>query len=117
MKRCKRKVDFCTMLNTVEIVKIPGRKGYKWPKLDEAYRILVDPDGFEGAHDALADVKACRKVFYNLKKEDTHNHNSLEKNSNTNYAFHSFNLYIRKLNKWMTQPTFQHLIPTSIRWS
>ena len=66
------KPQFCTMLATTDIVKIPsprGRGGYKWPKLDEAYRVLVDSSGFTGAHDALEDVKACREVFYSLKKE------------------------------------------------
>lgn len=53
---------FCTMQATTKICKLPGKYGYKWPTLDEAYRILVDPAGFEGAHDALADVKACRAV-------------------------------------------------------
>ena len=66
------KPQFCTMLATTDIVKIPsprGRGGYKWPKLDEAYRVLVNPSGFAGAHDAFEDVKACREVFYSLKKE------------------------------------------------
>ena len=66
------KPQFCTMLATTDIVKIPsprGRGGYKWPKLDEAYRVLVNSRGFTGAHDALEDVKACREVFYSLKKE------------------------------------------------
>ena len=70
--KIQSKPQFCTMLATTDIVKIPnpsGRGGYKWPKLDEAYRVLVDSSGFSGAHDALEDVKACREVFYSLKKE------------------------------------------------
>ena len=66
------KPQFCTMLATIDVVKIPsprGRGGYKWPKLDEAYRVLVNPSGFSGAHDAFEDVKACREVFYSLKKD------------------------------------------------
>ena len=66
------KPKFCTMLATMDIVKIPsprGRGEYKWPKLDEAYRVLVNPSGFAGAHDAFEDVKACREVFYSLKKD------------------------------------------------
>lgn len=59
---------FCTMKNTVDIVKAPGRgNGYKWPKLIEAYQVLVDPEGFQNAHDAGADMLACRDVFYALK--------------------------------------------------
>ena len=71
--RIQSKPQYCTMLGTIDIVKIPsarGRGGYKWPKLDEAYRVLVNPAGFSGAHDALEDVKACREVFYSLKKVD-----------------------------------------------
>jgi DNA polymerase III epsilon subunit-like protein len=59
---------YCTMKNSTDLLKLPGRYGYKWPKLDEAYRVLIDPEGFEGAHDALNDVRACRKVYYALRK-------------------------------------------------
>lgn len=55
---------FCTMKMNTDYLKIPGPYGYKWPTLDEAYRMLVDPEGFEGAHDAMIDVQACRKVYY-----------------------------------------------------
>ena len=56
----------CTMHSTTNILKLPGTRGYKWPKLDEAYRALIDTDGFEGAHDALADVLASRAIYYHL---------------------------------------------------
>ena len=59
---------YCTMKSSTDLLKLPGRYGYKWPKLDEAYRVLIDPEGFEGAHNALNDVRACRKVYYALKK-------------------------------------------------
>ncbi len=61
---------YCTMQHSTDVLKLPGRYGYKWPKLDEAYRVLVDPEGFEGAHNALNDVRACRKVYYALRKLD-----------------------------------------------
>lgn len=61
-------VQYCTMQSSTDLLKLPGRYGYKWPKLDEAYRVLVDPEGFEGAHDAMEDVKACRAVYYKLKE-------------------------------------------------
>lgn len=64
---------FCTLLKTTPICKIPatfkGKGPYKWPSLDEAYRILVDQEGFSGAHDALKDVNACRAVYYALQNE------------------------------------------------
>lgn len=60
----------CTMLSSMNIVKIPSKSNfggqYKWPKLIEAYKHLVDPAGFEGAHDAMIDVTACWKVLQAL---------------------------------------------------
>ena len=56
--------QFCTMHATTNICKLPGRYGkYKWPKLDEAYRHLVDKDGFDSAHRAKFDVLATRKLM------------------------------------------------------
>jgi DNA polymerase III epsilon subunit-like protein len=55
---------FCTMKSLTQELKIPGKYGYKWPTLDESYRALVNPDGFEGAHDALIDVRACAAVLW-----------------------------------------------------
>ena len=53
----------CTMHSTTDICRLPGKFGFKWPKLDEAYRKLVDPAGFKGAHDALSDVMACWRLL------------------------------------------------------
>ena len=41
--------------------------GGKWPKLIELHNRLFNIS-FEGAHDALADVKACAKCYFELKK-------------------------------------------------
>ncbi len=63
------KEKICTMHSTTDILKLPGRYGkYKWPKLEEAYCFLVNSEGFEGAHNALNDVRACRELYYNLKE-------------------------------------------------
>jgi DNA polymerase III epsilon subunit-like protein len=57
---------FCTMQATTELCKLPGKFGkYKWPKLIEAYRHLFN-EGFEGEHDALADVRACHRIHRHL---------------------------------------------------
>lgn len=53
----------CTMHSATPVLKLPGKYGYKWPTLMEAYKHFVDPEGFEGAHDALADVKACAAIL------------------------------------------------------
>ncbi len=57
----------CTMKALTPIIKLPGRYGdYKWPSLEEAHRFFFD-EGFEGAHDALADVRACCRVWKALR--------------------------------------------------
>jgi DNA polymerase-3 subunit epsilon len=62
------KEKICTMESTVDLCKIDGPYGYKWPKLEELYRYLFNHD-FEGAHDALADIQATAKCFWELKKQ------------------------------------------------
>lgn len=59
--------SFCTMKATTDICKLPGKYGYKWPKLDEAYRHFFHK-GVEGAHDAMVDVRACRDIYFALLK-------------------------------------------------
>lgn len=55
----------CTIQLTKDILKLPGKyKDYKWPTLMEAYKALVDPAGFDGAHDAMVDVRACAAVYW-----------------------------------------------------
>lgn len=58
------KDTFCTMKNMTPICQLPGNYGkYKWPKLQEAHRHCFGVE-FDGAHDALADVRACAKVYF-----------------------------------------------------
>jgi DNA polymerase-3 subunit epsilon len=57
----------CTMKALTNVIKIPGARGYKWPKLMEAYRFYFNED-FIGAHDAKADTEACMKVYYAAKE-------------------------------------------------
>ncbi len=64
VSRLKTKPKFCTMLALTPVMKLPGaRGGYKWPKLEEAYKAYVNADGFSGAHDAMADTIACQELF------------------------------------------------------
>ena len=57
----------CTKEIATEFCKISGNYGYKWPTLSELYIKLFGSD-FEGAHNALADVSACARCFFELKK-------------------------------------------------
>lgn len=64
--------NVCTMLSSMPVVAIPSKfpkpdEPHKWPTLDEAYRKLVNPNGFSGAHDALADCLACAEVLFSLE--------------------------------------------------
>ncbi len=56
---------FCTMKAGTDICRIPGVRGYKWPRLEELHRHCFGtlPDG---AHDALGDVLATMKCYFHL---------------------------------------------------
>jgi DNA polymerase-3 subunit epsilon len=57
----------CTMKSTANICRINnGRGGYKWPNLSELHRHLFGQD-FEEAHNAMVDVLACARCFYEIK--------------------------------------------------
>lgn len=57
----------CTMLASMNIVKAkPKRNGqWKWPRLEECIKHFFG-EKLEGAHDALTDVRATARVFYQL---------------------------------------------------
>jgi len=71
--------SFCTKENSIDVCKIPfassftyGRKDikkYKWPKLSEVYKFLFNEE-IIGAHDALTDVRATMRVYFELKKRN-----------------------------------------------
>lgn len=62
------KESYCTMRRMTDRVKIPAaRGGYKWPKLVEAYRWAFKED-FDNAHDAWADVQACKRLYFWCKE-------------------------------------------------
>ena len=56
----------CTMKEATDFCKIPGMYGYKYPNLTELHRRLFKKS-FEDAHDALADVRACKAAYYELR--------------------------------------------------
>lgn len=65
----KKIAQVCTMESSTNYCKIAGPYGYKWPTLTELHTKLFSK-GFEGAHDALDDVKACAKSFFELVKRN-----------------------------------------------
>jgi len=58
---------FCTMREMTDICKLPGKFAgkFKWPKLGEACQHIGKP--LVGAHDAMADLRACKEVYFWLK--------------------------------------------------
>ena len=65
------KQNFCTMRprEIVSWCKIPKASGpgYKWPTLTELH-LQVFQEEFTGSHDAGADVEACAKCYFELRK-------------------------------------------------
>lgn len=57
----------CTMLSSTKYCAIPGNYGHKWPKLQELY-VKLFGESFEGAHSALADVRACVRCYFKLQQ-------------------------------------------------
>lgn len=58
----------CTQAIGTNYCKLPGKYGnYKWPRLSELHQKLFNED-FDGAHDAMNDVKATAKCFFELKR-------------------------------------------------
>jgi DNA polymerase III epsilon subunit-like protein len=59
------KESICTMTSTTDLCKIRVNWGYKWPTLTELHQFLFD-EPFVDAHDALSDVMATRRCYYEL---------------------------------------------------
>lgn len=65
------KPSICTMQKSTNFCAIPSNgnhAGYKWPKLEELHQKLFGTT-FSGAHDAMSDVEATRKCYFELKKK------------------------------------------------
>jgi len=54
----------CTMRASTDFCKLPGKYGYKWPKLTELYDYLYQKEF--PAHDALADIQATYRCYKTL---------------------------------------------------
>lgn len=71
-ERLLSKNTLCTMKRSTYFCAIPNPRGkfndYKWPKLEELHCKLFGYT-FSGAHDALADVEATMKCYFELKKK------------------------------------------------
>jgi DNA polymerase-3 subunit epsilon len=61
------KVRKCTMKASTNYCQIPGQYGYKWPTLQELHGKLFN-EPFADAHQALGDVRACSRCYFELKR-------------------------------------------------
>ncbi len=59
--------SLCTMVAGAVYCKIPGYYGYKSPELQELYHKLFGCN-FEDAHDAMADITATKKCFFEMRR-------------------------------------------------
>jgi DNA polymerase III subunit epsilon len=64
----KGMLKFCTMMKSTKYCELPAKRGYKWPTLQELHNVVFGKD-FEGAHDAMDDVLACKNCFFELKEK------------------------------------------------
>jgi len=55
----------CTMMGSAKFCRIPGKRGYKWPSLQELHTHLF-AEGFSDAHDAQVDVDATIRCYRKL---------------------------------------------------
>lgn len=62
-----QKESYCLMKKTTAFCKLPGKYGFKWPKLEELHGILFGT-GIENAHDALVDVRASVRCYFEYMK-------------------------------------------------
>ena len=60
-------VNVCTMNSTIDFCRIQGKMGLKPPTLTELHKKLFNKT-FEDAHDALVDVEALARCFFELRR-------------------------------------------------
>lgn len=70
----KLEYQFDTMIENIDIVRIMGARGYKWPKLMECAGFYKVPLEENNLHNSLYDVEVMAKVFFRMRK------NSIGKN-------------------------------------
>ncbi|OGA01286.1 MAG: DNA polymerase III subunit epsilon [Betaproteobacteria bacterium RIFCSPLOWO2_02_FULL_62_17] len=57
----------CTMQESTDYCRLPGRYGFKWPTLQELHLKLFNQP-LDGAHRALVDVRACARCYFELRR-------------------------------------------------
>jgi len=57
----------CTMTTATPLMRLPGKYGWKFPRLDELHRYLFGAD-FDDAHNAQHDVSATARCYFEMVK-------------------------------------------------
>lgn len=68
---------FCTMLASTSLVGARQPNGrIKWPKLSEAYKFFFGEELVD-AHDVLTDVRACKRIYFELLRRRSPQNNQV----------------------------------------
>lgn len=72
---------YCTMLESSRIMRLPprGKYGWRYPKLEAAYKFFCGKELGEKAHNSMNDTMACKKLYYAIRR-----HPQWKKNENKN---------------------------------
>lgn len=62
----KNKKIICTMKNTTKLCSLPGKYGFKYPKLQELYFFLFNKNPTEKLHNSLEDSRVTLKCYKKL---------------------------------------------------
>jgi DNA polymerase-3 subunit epsilon len=64
------KEELCVLNLATPYAKVPyagGKKGFKRPKLTEAYKAIIGED-MPNAHSAMGDVRACQAIYFEIMR-------------------------------------------------
>ena len=101
----------CTMESSTNFCAINGPYGYKWPKLSELHYKLFKTD-FEEAHNAMVDIHATSRCFWELAKKGVIElNNPIKSTISVNYG-KSEPSYLENLaRKYKKADEIENLIP------
>ena len=94
----------CTMKESIKFCALPGNK---WPKLEELYLKLFR-EAFNGAHDALLDIRATSKCFWELYKLDIIKIKNINKKEDKLIEIDE-DLLLKEINDLTFSPKTEHL--------
>lgn len=61
---------YCTMIESIDLLRIPYRGSYKYPSLRELYEYLFNHSMPDTKHEAIKDVEIISKCFFKMNKRN-----------------------------------------------